>query len=70
MYDLFESPITRGKKKKPDVLNAYWLEWGLQANVLSISHYTGVEKKEIRFSVAIKSPVSLTDKFILSFLKM
>lgn len=58
------------EKKKPDVLNAYWLEWGLQANVLSISHYTGVEKKEIRFSVAIKSPVSLTDKFILSFLKM
>lgn len=58
------------EKKKPDVLNAYWLEWGLQANVLSISHYTGVEKKEIRFSLAIKSPVSLTDKFILSFLKM
>lgn len=58
------------EKKKPDVLNAYWLDWGLQANVLSISHYTGVEKKEIRFSVAIKSPVSLTDKFILSFLKM
>ena len=27
------------------------------------------KKKEIRFSVAIKTPVSLTDKFILSFFK-
>lgn len=47
------------EKKKPDVLNSYWLEWGLQENVLSISHYTGVgKKKEICFSVAIK-PQSL-----------
>ena len=39
-------PLQEEKKKKPDVLNAYWLEWGLQANVLSISHYTGVGKKK------------------------